>query len=65
MLSPQGEMQGGHCGSGSWGNGGHSEETCDFLCLLGKLVTTPEPQQMRNSFHNLRVREEFRRDDPR
>lgn len=47
-----------------WHKGGHSKETCDFLCLLSKKVTMPDLQQIRNSIHNVRVREEFQRDDP-
>lgn len=58
-----GTVVGGEDDSG--GKGGHRKETCDFLCLLGKTATMPDPQQIRNSPRNIRVREEFQRDDPR
>lgn len=42
-----GTVVGGEDESG--GKGGHRKETCDFLCLLGKTATMPDPQQIRNS----------------
>lgn len=46
---------------GSLGREDHSAETSDFLCLLSKTVTVPDPWQMEGPFHSIRVRREPKR----